>query len=87
MPERQPPLELPTNAELLSAILEIPGALGETYNRFHNYSARNIGFLALQGCAPCRSPPTGAGRRSASTSKGREGLLDPATDYGPRPLP
>jgi antirestriction protein ArdC len=45
-------LELPTSEELLSALFDIPGSTGETYSRLHNYSPRNLGFLALQGCPP-----------------------------------
>ena len=51
MSERQPPLERPSDRELLEALLTVPGSVGETYSRFHNYSQRNLGFLALQGCA------------------------------------
>lgn len=51
-PVARPALELPTNEELLSSLFDIPGSTGETYRRFHNYSPRNLGFLALQGCPP-----------------------------------
>lgn len=50
--ETQPPLEKPSDRELLETILSIPGSTGDTYRRFHNYSQRNLGFLAIQGCAP-----------------------------------
>ena len=52
MSERQPPLEVPKPQELLEALFDIPGSVGETYSRLHRYSPRNIGFLALQGCPP-----------------------------------
>jgi antirestriction protein ArdC len=52
MSERQPPIDVPSNAELLESILTVEGSFGNSYNRFHNYSLRNIGFLALQGCPP-----------------------------------
>jgi hypothetical protein len=50
--ERQPSIEVPKSRELLEGLLTLPGSVGETYNRFWRYSARNIGFLALQGCPP-----------------------------------
>lgn len=50
--ERQPPIDVPSNAELLESILHVEGSFGASYNRFHSYSLRNIGFLALQGCPP-----------------------------------
>lgn len=50
--ESQPPLDVPKNRELLESILNSEGALGSTYNLFHQYSRRNLGFLALQGCPP-----------------------------------
>lgn len=43
-------LEVPKGRELIEAMLTVEGSLGDTYNRFHRYSPRNIGFLALQGC-------------------------------------
>jgi hypothetical protein len=49
---RRPQLETPTNAALLEGLLTIEGSTGKTYRRFWNYSPRNIGFLALQGCPP-----------------------------------
>lgn len=52
MPERQPPVEVPSNAELLQSILTVEGSFGDSYSRFHTYSLRNIGFLAMQGCPP-----------------------------------
>lgn len=54
MSERQTrsSLDVPKNRELLEGLLTIPGSTGETYNRFHRYSPRNVGFLALQGCPP-----------------------------------
>lgn len=52
MPERQPTPDKPSDKELLEAIINVPGSTGETYSRFWNYSRRNIGFLALQGCPP-----------------------------------
>ncbi|PPG60289.1 ArdC-like ssDNA-binding domain-containing protein [Rathayibacter sp. AY1C5] len=52
MSERQPPIDVPSNAELLESILMIEGRFGDSYNRFHNYSLRNLGFLAMQGCPP-----------------------------------
>ncbi|TFB85821.1 hypothetical protein E3O44_12530 [Cryobacterium algoricola] len=48
----RPKLETPSNRELLEGLLTIEGSTGETYRRFWNYSPRNIGFLALQGCPP-----------------------------------
>lgn len=51
MSER-PPLEVPKSDELLEALLTIPGSVGSTYSRLYNYSPRNIGFLAMQGCPP-----------------------------------
>jgi len=50
--ERRTQLETPTNAALLEGLLTLEGSTGETYRRFWNYSPRNIGFLALQGCPP-----------------------------------
>lgn len=50
--EKQPPLDKPSDRDLLDAILSIPGSTGDTYSRFYNYSQRNIGFLAMQGCPP-----------------------------------
>jgi hypothetical protein len=50
--ERQPSIEVPKSRELLEGLLTLPGSVGETYSRFHRYSPRNIGFLALQGCPP-----------------------------------
>lgn len=50
-PER-PSLDIPKSRELLEGLLTLPGSTGETYSRFHRYSPRNIGFLALQGCPP-----------------------------------
>jgi antirestriction protein ArdC len=52
MPERQPPIDVPSNAELLESILTVEGSFGDSYSRFHAYSLRNIGFLAMQGCPP-----------------------------------
>jgi hypothetical protein len=52
MSERTPSLEVPKSEELLEALLTIPGSTGETYRRFHPYSPRNLGFLAMQGCPP-----------------------------------
>lgn len=48
----RPSLDIPAARELLEGLLTLPGSVGETYNRFHRYSPRNIGFLALQGCPP-----------------------------------
>lgn len=45
-------LDIPKGRELIESLLTVEGNLGETYNRFWRYSPRNIGFLALQGCAP-----------------------------------
>jgi hypothetical protein len=50
--ERKPSIDVPASQELLEGLLTLPGSTGETYRRFHNYSPRNIGFLALQGCPP-----------------------------------
>lgn len=50
--EAAPALDVPHNRELLEGLLTLPGSTGETYRRFHNYSVRNLGFLALQGCPP-----------------------------------
>ncbi|AZZ51403.1 ArdC family protein [Rathayibacter festucae] len=52
MSERQQPIDVPTNAELLESILTVEGSFGDSYSRFHAYSLRNIGFLAMQGCPP-----------------------------------
>lgn len=52
MPERQPPMEVPSNAELLESLLTIEGSFGDTYSRMYPYSLRNLGFLAMQGCPP-----------------------------------
>lgn len=52
MSERQPSLEVPSNRALFDTLLEIPGNTFDAYSRFHNYSPRNLGFLALQGCPP-----------------------------------
>jgi hypothetical protein len=43
-------LEVPKGRELIEAMLTVEGSIGETYSRFHRYSPRNLGFLALQGC-------------------------------------
>lgn len=45
-------LDIPKGRELIESLLTIEGQMGETYSRFHRYSPRNVGFLALQGCAP-----------------------------------
>jgi antirestriction protein ArdC len=45
-----PTLDIPKSRELLEGLLTLPGSVGETYNRFHRYSPRNVGYLALQGC-------------------------------------
>lgn len=50
--EPLPSLEVPKSRELLEGLLTLPGSVGETYSRFHRYSPRNVGFLALQGCPP-----------------------------------
>lgn len=50
--ERKPSIDVPASQELLEGLLTLPGSVGETYNRWHRYSPRNIGFLALQGCPP-----------------------------------
>lgn len=47
-----PAIDVPKSRELLEGLLTIPGSTGETYRRFWNYSPRNIGFLAMQGCPP-----------------------------------
>lgn len=52
MSERAPSLEIPTNREVLETLLTIPGDVGQAYSRFHNYSPRNLAFLAMQGCPP-----------------------------------
>lgn len=46
------PQDTPTNREMLESLLTIEGSTGSTYSRFHRYSPRNIGFLAMQGCPP-----------------------------------
>jgi len=43
-------LEVPKGREIIESLLTVEGRLGETYQRFHRYSPRNLGFLALQGC-------------------------------------
>jgi len=48
--EPQPSLDVPKSRELLEALLTVEGSVGNTYSRFHNYSQRNLGFLAMQGC-------------------------------------
>lgn len=40
----------PADREIFEALLNVPGSVGDTYSRFHPYSLRNIGLLALQGC-------------------------------------
>jgi hypothetical protein len=50
--ETKPQLDIPASRELLEGLLTLPGSTGETYRRFYNYSPRNVGFLALQGCPP-----------------------------------
>ncbi|THG30700.1 ArdC-like ssDNA-binding domain-containing protein [Naasia lichenicola] len=50
--QTRPQLDVPKSRELLEGLLTLPGSTGESYRRFHNYSPRNIGFLALQGCPP-----------------------------------
>lgn len=52
MSEKPPALEIPTNREVLETLLTVPGDVGQAYSRFHNYSPRNIAFLAMQGCPP-----------------------------------
>ncbi|BAS17606.1 DNA primase [Arthrobacter sp. Hiyo8] len=51
MSER-PPIDVPKSRELLEGLLTLAGSTGETYSRFHRYSPRNLGFLALQNCPP-----------------------------------
>lgn len=46
----RPQLEVPKSRELIESLLTLPGSTGETYSRFHRYSVRNLGFLAMQGC-------------------------------------
>ncbi|WP_181136341.1 ArdC-like ssDNA-binding domain-containing protein [Rathayibacter sp. AY1F3] len=48
----QPSIDVPSNADLLESILTVEGSFGDSYNRFHAYSLRNVGFLAMQGCPP-----------------------------------
>lgn len=36
--------------DLLDQMLNVEGALGNTYRRFYNYSTSNIAFLLMQGC-------------------------------------
>lgn len=48
----KPSIDVPKNRELLESLLTLEGSTGETYRRFWNYSPRNIGFLAMQGCPP-----------------------------------
>ena len=50
MPSPTP--DLPKNVELLQSLIDIEGSSAGTYGRFHSYSRRNIGFLALQCCPP-----------------------------------
>lgn len=50
MSEKAAALNVPQARELLEAMLSIPGSTGDAYSRFHPYSIRNLGFLALQGC-------------------------------------
>lgn len=45
-------LEIPKGRELVESFLTVEGDLGNTYNRFHRYSIRNLAFLAMQGCPP-----------------------------------
>lgn len=52
MSEAKRSTEMPTDRQMLESLLSMPGSTGETYRRFHNYSPRNLGFLALQGCPP-----------------------------------
>lgn len=48
----KPALEVPTSRELLDTLLTAEGSVGSTYNRFHDYSPRNLAFLMMQGCPP-----------------------------------
>lgn len=52
MSERQPSLEVPTSREMLDTLLTLEGSVGNTYNRMHEYSPRNVAFLMMQGCPP-----------------------------------
>lgn len=52
MNERQPSLEVPTSREMLDTLLTLEGSVGNTYNRMHEYSPRNVAFLMMQGCPP-----------------------------------
>lgn len=54
MPRREatPPPELPSNEQLLEVLLTTPGSSLNEYTRFHNYSARNLGWFLMQGIMP-----------------------------------
>lgn len=43
-------IDVPKGRELIEALLTVRGELGSSYSRFHRYSTRNLGFLAMQGC-------------------------------------
>jgi antirestriction protein ArdC len=43
---------VPNNEQLLEALLTAPGSDLSEYTRFHNYSARNLGWFLMQGISP-----------------------------------
>lgn len=52
MSERAPALEVPTSREMLDTLLTLEGSVGDTYNRLHDYSPRNVAMIMMQGCPP-----------------------------------
>lgn len=50
--EAKTEVKLPSNAELLDALLTMPGNAYGAYSRFHSYSPRNIGWFYMQGIEP-----------------------------------
>lgn len=53
---RRPAAEIPEHiakpewSTLLDAVLNVEGSMDDTYRRMYNFSTRNLGFLAMQGC-------------------------------------
>lgn len=48
----RPEVQPPDNAELLEALLTVPGNTMGAYSRFHNYSPRNVAWFYMQGIEP-----------------------------------
>ena len=82
-PEFEPRFELDTSkeiqwAELLDHALTVPGNLGNTYSRFHNYSMFNCYLLYLQGVSEPVAPYKrwlSLGRQVQKGSKARTIML------------